>query len=224
MKEKNLEDLKIYLSWLKEMDIKSLYLSTKQKEILSELASKEQLLDKIRVELGECKRCPLSKTRHHIVFGEGPATAQLVLVGEAPGHDEDLKGKPFVGAAGELLTQMLKAIELWRKEVYITNIIKCHPPKNRNPKLDEISTCKPFLEKQLMLIKPKVICTLGTIATHTLLQTDTPISHLRGKIYKWQKSKLIPTFHPAYLLRNPGQKKLAWEDLKLLKTLLENQF
>jgi len=190
-----LEELKIYLSWLKEMGINSVYLLPEQRKMLEKLSSKQQLLQEIKIELGDCKRCELWKTRHKIVFGEGPAEAKVVLVGEAPGHEEDLQGKPFVGAAGELLTKMLKAIGLSREEIYITNVVKC--------------------------IKPSVICTLGSIATHTLLQKDIPISHLRGRVHLWQGIKLIPTFHPAYLLRNPGSKKLAWEDLKLLKKVLE---
>ncbi|MDL1956441.1 MAG: uracil-DNA glycosylase [Candidatus Desulfofervidus auxilii] len=215
-----LEDIKTYLSWLPEISIKYIFLSEKMKDQLEEL--KESSLRKIKEELGECKRCPLWENRHHIVFGEGPANARLVIVGEAPGEEEDLQGKPFVGAAGELLTKMLKAINLSREEVYITNIVKCRPPNNRNPRPKEIEKCKPFLLKQLETIHPKVICTLGSIAAQTLLETKTSISLLRGKIYIWHGIKLIPTFHPAYLLRNPRQKKFVWEDLKLLEKTLKS--
>ncbi|MDL1970802.1 MAG: uracil-DNA glycosylase [Candidatus Desulfofervidaceae bacterium] len=215
-----LEQLKNYLSWLSETGIKEIYLSPEAKGQLEKLRSKKELLQEVCQRLGDCKRCKLYKTRHHIVFGEGPADAKLVLVGEAPGRDEDLQGRPFVGAAGQLLTRMLKSINLSRDEVYITNIIKCRPPNNRNPQPDEIEACKPFLMQQLNVIKPLVICTLGSISTHTLLETKAPISHLRGKVHDWHGIKLIPTFHPAYLLRNPGQKKAAWEDLQLLQKVL----
>jgi len=215
-----LEQLKTYLSWLPEIGIKEVFLSQEAKKQLERLRSKEELLQDVRQGLGDCKRCKLYKTRQHIVFGEGSAEARLVLVGEAPGRDEDLQGRPFVGAAGQLLTRMLKAINLARNEVYITNIIKCRPPNNRNPQPDEIEACKPFLMQQLNVIKPRVICTLGSISTHTLLETKTPISRLRGKVHDWHGMKLIPTFHPAYLLRNPSQKKAAWEDLQLLQKVL----
>jgi len=216
-----LEELKKYLGWLPDLGIKHVILSKKMEEKLKHI--KETELQRIKDELGECHRCPLCENRHHIVFGEGPADACLVIVGEAPGEEEDLQGKPFVGAAGELLTKMLKAIELSREDVYITNIVKCRPPKNRNPHPKEIEKCKPFLLKQLRIIHPKVICTLGSIATQTLLNTKTSISLLRGKIHFWKNIKLIPTFHPAYLLRNPRQKKLVWEDLKLLKGIIEGK-
>lgn len=177
-------------------------------------------LESIRADLGDCTRCKLSKERNHIVFGVGNPDADLVIVGEAPGRDEDLKGEPFVGRAGKLLTDILLAIGLAREEVYICNIIKCRPPKNRNPEPDEIETCEPYLKRQLDAISPKMILTLGKFATQTLLSTDTPISKLRGNFAAYQDIPLLPTYHPAYLLRNPSAKKDVWEDMKKLHTAL----
>ncbi len=216
-----LEEFKKYLEFLPNLGIKEIYLSSQAKEVFAKMRSKKELLEEIRQKLGDCKRCKLYQTRHHIVFGEGNPEAKLVLVGEAPGREEDLQGRPFVGAAGQLLTKMLKAIGLSREEVYICNVIKCRPPGNRNPQPDEIEACLPFLLEQLKVINPKVICTLGSISTRTLLNTNTPISRLRGQVHQWHSIKLVPTFHPAYLLRNPAQKRLAWEDLQLIKKVIE---
>ena len=216
-----LEELKKYLEFLPSLGIKEIYLSLQAKEIFEKMRSKRELLEEIRQKLGECKRCKLYQTRHHIVFGEGNPEAKLVLVGEAPGREEDLQGRPFVGAAGQLLTKMLKAIALSREEVYICNVVKCRPPGNRNPQPDEIEACLPFLLDQLKVINPKVICTLGTISTHALLNTNIAVSKLRGQIHEWHGIKLIPTFHPAYLLRNPAQKRLVWEDLQLIRKVIE---
>lgn len=221
-----LEQFLIYLKWQKEtFGIKEIYLSENTIGMLSTvLNEKELLLEKIREELKDCKGCKLYKERKHLVFGEGSASARLMLIGEAPGHDEDLQGRPFVGAAGHLLDNMLKAINLNREEIYITNIVKCRPPHNRNPEKNEISACKPFLLRQIDVIGPKIICTLGTVATQTILETKTPITKLRGRIYDLSGIKLVPTFHPAYLLRNPYQKKGAWEDLKLIEKLYKESF
>ena len=216
-----LEELKKYFKFLPSLGIKEIYLSLQAKEIFEKMRSKRELLEEIRQKLGECKRCKLYQTRHHIVFGEGNPEAKLVLVGEAPGREEDLQGRPFVGAAGQLLTKMLKAIALSREEVYICNVVKCRPPGNRNPQPDEIEACLPFLLDQLKVINPKVICTLGTISTHALLNTNIAVSKLRGQIHEWHGIKLIPTFHPAYLLRNPAQKRLVWEDLQLIRKVIE---
>ncbi|MEA1936453.1 MAG: uracil-DNA glycosylase, partial [Thermodesulfobacteriota bacterium] len=169
---------------------------------------------------GDCQRCPLHQGRNNLVFGEGDPNANLVFVGEAPGADEDLQGKPFIGRAGQLLTKIIKAMGLTREEVYICNILKCRPPGNRNPKPEEILACEPFLIKQLQAIKPEVICALGTFAAQTLLNTNVPISLLRGKFHSYQGIKFMPTYHPAYLLRNPGAKKQVWEDAQMImKTL-----
>lgn len=171
-------------------------------------------LPAIRDEIGDCRRCKLCSTRKNIVFGTGSPTAQLMFVGEAPGADEDAQGEPFVGRAGQLLTKMIQAMGLSREEVYIANIIKCRPPENRNPQPDEIAACSPFLLKQIEAIRPKVICALGTFSAQTLLETQQKISALRGKFHDYHGVKLLPTFHPAYLLRNPNEKKTVWEDLK----------
>jgi len=174
-------------------------------------------LEEVREELGDCRRCKLHSTRTNIVFGTGTPKARLVFVGEGPGRDEDLQGKPFVGLAGQLLTKIIQAIQLTREEVYIANIIKCRPPGNRNPEPDEIRACEPFLIKQLQAIRPKLICALGTFAAQTLLKTEEKISLLRGRFHQYQGIPLMPTYHPAYLLRNPNFKRDVWEDMKKIK-------
>lgn len=183
--------------------------------------AKRPTLQEIREVLGECTRCKLHPGRKHIVFGAGNPEADLVFIGEGPGADEDEQGEPFVGRAGQLLTRMIEAIGLTREEVYIGNIIKCRPPGNRAPEADEIAACEPFLIGQLKAIQPKIICALGSVAAQTLLKTKEPISKLRGRLFDVQGIPLLPTFHPAYLLRNPHEKKTAWEDLKLLKQTYE---
>jgi uracil-DNA glycosylase len=174
-------------------------------------------LESIRAEMGDCRRCGLHAKRTQIVFGTGTPRAKLVFVGEAPGRDEDLQGAPFVGAAGQLLTKIIQAIQLTREEVYITNIIKCRPPGNRNPAPGEISACEPFLIRQLQTIRPKLICALGTFAAQTLLKTDERISALRGRFHAYQGIPLMPTYHPAFLLRNPERKRDVWEDVKKIR-------
>jgi DNA polymerase len=175
-----------------------------------------ETLDDIAADLGDCRRCRLARERTCIVFGEGDPRAKLVFVGEGPGFEEDRQGKPFVGAAGQLLTRIIEAIKLSRSQVYICNIIKCRPPGNRNPQPDEIKRCAPFLERQIAAIQPDFICALGTFAAQTLLQTATPISRLRGRFHRYKGIKLLPTYHPAYLLRNPDKKRDVWEDMKML--------
>jgi uracil-DNA glycosylase len=174
----------------------------------------------VREELGDCTRCPLHRTRRNLVFGEGSTEAKLVFVGEAPGEEEDNQGRPFVGRAGQLLTKIISAMGLAREEVYICNILKCRPPGNRNPKEDEIATCEPFLVKQLEAINPEIICALGTFAAKTLLRSESPISAIRGKFHDYHGRKLMPTYHPAYLLRNPEAKKLVWEDVQKIMKIL----
>jgi DNA polymerase len=166
-----------------------------------------------------CRQCKLCDGRKTIVFGTGSATADLVVIGEGPGADEDEQGKPFVGRAGQLLTRMLESVQISREETFITNTVKCRPPGNRNPEADELAACAPFLAAQLGVIRPKVILALGSVATQALLKTKEPIGKLRGRIHPYGSAVLIPTFHPAFLLRNPGQeyKRMAWEDLKLAK-------
>jgi uracil-DNA glycosylase len=178
----------------------------------------------IREDIGDCTRCKLHTLgRKQIVFGVGNPEADLMFVGEAPGADEDEQGIPFVGRAGQLLTKIIEAIELRRDDVYIANIIKCRPPQNRNPEPDEVASCEPFLFRQIDVIKPKVIVALGKYAAQTLLRTETPISRLRGRLFDYRGAKLIPTFHPAYLLRNPSSKREVWEDMKLVKGLLKSE-
>ena len=173
-------------------------------------------LVQVREDLGECTRCKLHSHRTQIVFGVGNPNAGLVFVGEAPGADEDAQGEPFVGRAGQLLTKIIEAMGMRREDVYICNIIKCRPPNNRTPEADEIMACQPFLLEQLRAIGPKFICALGGPAAQTLLRTKEPISRLRGKFYDYHGIPLLPTFHPAFLLRNPNEKKTVWEDMKLL--------
>ncbi len=172
-------------------------------------------LASIRAELGECTRCKLSQCRKTIVFGEGNEGAVLVFVGEGPGYEEDQQGKPFVGEAGQLLTDIIvKGMKLKREDVYICNVVKCRPPENRTPEPDEITSCEAFVREQIQAIKPKVIVTLGNVPTHTLLKTKEGITKLRGKWREFDGIPLMPTFHPAYLLRNPKDKGLVWEDIR----------
>ena len=161
-----------------------------------------------------CEKCELSKTRTHVVFGTGNEQADLMFVGEAPGADEDQQGQPFVGRAGQLLTKIIEASGLTRDQVYIANVLKCRPPGNRNPKSSEIESCEPYLIRQVMLIQPKVICALGTFAAQMILRTDAKISNLRGNFHSYHGIKVMPTYHPAYLLRNPGGKRQVWEDIQ----------
>jgi DNA polymerase len=182
---------------------------------------KNEPLNKIREELGDCQRCPLAKTRTNLVFGAGDPNAQLMFVGEAPGRDEDREGIPFVGRAGQLLTKIIQAINMTRNQVYIANILKCRPPNNRNPETEEIEKCYPFLQQQIKVIQPRIICALGAFAAQTLLQTKTPIGRLRGRGHPFNKHSLvIPTYHPAFLLRDPNKKRDVWEDMQLVMKLL----
>jgi len=185
---------------------------------------KKEALEKMREGMLNCKRCKLHETRTNLVFGSGNPDAAIMFVGEAPGRDEDEQGLPFVGRSGKLLTKIIESIGttnttpigLTRDDVYIANILKSRPPENRNPAPDEIAACSPFLFEQIRIIQPKVICSLGTFSAHTLLNTTTPISKLRGKFYPFKGSLLLPTFHPAYLLRNPSKKADVWEDMKMI--------
>lgn len=172
-------------------------------------------LEALREVIGDCRRCKLCEQRTQIVFGTGNPHAELAFVGEGPGYDEDKKGEPFVGRAGQLLTEIItKGMKMRREDVYIANVVKCRPPQNRNPEPDEIAACEPFLRKQLEIVQPRIIIALGAFASQTLLKTKTPISRLRGVWHSYNKMKLMPTLHPAYLLRNPKDKRLVWEDIK----------
>ena len=178
-------------------------------------------LQELRGVIGDCQRCKLAGHRTQIVFGVGDPDADLVFVGEAPGHDEDVAGEPFVGRAGQLLTEIIvKRMKIRRQNVYIANIIKCRPPQNRNPEPDEIAACEPFLKQQLEIVRPKAIVALGSFAAQCLLKTRTPITRLRGVWTNYQGIPLMPTFHPAYLLRNPSDKRLVWNDIKQVMALL----
>jgi DNA polymerase len=168
------------------------------------------------LDLGDCQRCKLARDRKNIVFGAGSSSAKIIFVGEGPGFEEDQQGEPFIGPAGQLLTKIIEAIHLRRDQVYICNIVKCRPPRNRNPQPDEIKTCLQFLDRQIAAIRPGFICALGSVAAQTLLNTDVPISRLRGRFHDYKGIKLLPTYHPAYLLRNPEKKRDVWEDMKML--------
>ena len=188
----------------------------------SSLPSKAERLARLAGEVQRCRRCSLYRTRTHAVVGEGAAEARLVFVGEAPGRDEDLQGRPFIGAAGQLLTKMIEAMGLKRDAVYICNVLKDRPPQNRTPLAEEVEACVPFLEEQLAVIHPKVICVLGAVAAKALLGPHVAITKIRGSVCDYRGIPLVPTFHPAYLLRNPPAKKFAWIDLKKVKQLLEH--
>jgi len=215
-----ISDLKTYLEYLKGMGIVSLPASEMKADEPSQ--STMITLEDVRKELGDCKRCKLHRGRKTIVFGEGNEKATLMLIGEGPGYDEDVQGRPFVGKAGQLLTKIIQSINLSREEVYIANIIKCRPPQNRNPQPDEIQNCHPFLMKQISVIQPKIICALGTFSAQTLLKTGAKITALRGKLYDLEGIKVIPTYHPAFLLRNPEKKREVWEDMKKIAEWINN--
>jgi DNA polymerase len=184
--------------------------------------SQEEALNALRVEIGpDCRLCKLHTLgRKQVVFGVGNPNADLMFVGEAPGADEDIQGEPFVGRAGQLLTKIIEAIGMQRSDVYIANVIKCRPPGNRNPEPDEVERCEPFLFRQIDLVKPKVIVALGKFAAQSLLKTTDPITRIRGREYKFRSAILMPTFHPAYLLRNPSSKREVWEDMKRVRAIL----
>ncbi|MFH1349487.1 MAG: uracil-DNA glycosylase [Pseudomonadota bacterium] len=171
-------------------------------------------LEELRAFIGDCKRCKLSHGRMNLVFGEGSPKARLVFVGEGPGREEDQEGRPFVGEAGKLLTRIINAMGLSRDEVYICNVVKCRPPNNRDPEEDEIKTCIPFLKRQLDLIRPQVICTLGRVAAQGLLEKKVKITQERGRWHRYKDAPVMPTYHPAYLIRNPSAKRPVWEDVQ----------
>jgi len=180
----------------------------------------QETLGAVREWIGDCQRCKLAKGRKNIVFGQGNPRAELMFVGEAPGAEEDEQGLAFVGRAGQLLTKIIEAIGLRREDVFIANVLKCRPPQNRNPEPDEITSCQPFLERQIEVIRPKVIVGLGKFGGQWLLKTAEPISRIRGRVGDYNGIKAIPTYHPAFLLRNPAAKKEVWEDMKVVRELL----
>ena len=177
-------------------------------------------LEAIRADIGDCRRCRLAAKRKTIVFGQGNPNARLMFVGEAPGADEDEQGLAFVGKAGQLLTKIIEAIGLQREDVFIANVLQCRPPENRNPEPDEIIACQPFLEQKIDAIRPRVLVGLGKFGAHWLLKTAEPITRLRGRLGQYKGITVMPTYHPAYLLRNPGAKKDVWEDMKTVRALL----
>ncbi len=200
-----LKSIRSYFEMERESGISEYLFSSKPKDVHLSL---------VKNQVSNCQRCPLGKMRTNSVFGSGNINAKLVFVGEAPGRDEDIQGMPFVGEAGILLTKIIEAMGIKRDDVYICNILKCRPPQNRNPLPEEISICIDYLYAQIDMIKPKIICGLGKFASQTLLGTEAPISKLRGNWREYRGIKFMPTYHPAYLLRNPQDKKLVWEDMK----------
>jgi DNA polymerase len=219
-----LSSLKSYFESRKLSGINCFYLdpadtsgTANHAELQTGVEQKRVRLKEVQEELGDCRRCKLHAKRKNIVFGEGSPAARLMFVGEAPGADEDMQGRPFVGKAGQLLTRIINAIDLERSDVYIANIIKCRPPSNRDPEEDEIQTCIPFLKKQLEIIQPRIICALGRLAAQALLETDRGITELRGRFQMFGDSKVMPIYHPSYLLRNPARKKETWLDMQVVQ-------
>jgi DNA polymerase len=195
---------------------------TAEDQVVPVFASAADALAALKQEIGpDCSRCKLHRLgRRQVVFGVGNPNADLMFVGEGPGADEDIQGEPFVGRAGQLLTKIIEAIDLRREDVYIANVVKCRPPQNRNPEPDEVEQCEPFLFRQIEAIKPKVIVALGKLAAQSLLRTTDPITRIRGREFKYRDAILIPTYHPAYLLRNPASKRDVWDDMKKVRTIL----
>jgi uracil-DNA glycosylase family 4 len=213
-------ELRAWLAWAQQSGLQNLApesrpaTSTNPPEPQTVSSLKLPVLEDVLAELGDCTRCKLHRTRTNIVFGVGNPKARLMFVGEGPGEDEDLQGLPFVGKAGQLLTRMIEAMGLRREDVYICNTVKCRPPNNRNPEPDELAACEPFLKGQLGAVRPEVIVTLGKFAAQSLLRDSTPITRMRGQWREYERIPVMPTFHPAYLLRSPAEKGKVWEDLK----------
>ncbi len=201
---------------------RAVFRSMEYTSMFDNVPSAKESLEEIRRDLGDCERCKLSRHRKNIVFGSGNSHAELMFVGEAPGADEDEQGLPFVGRAGQLLTRIIEAMGLRREEVYICNILKCRPPDNRNPEADEIAACEPFLFRQIESVKPKVICALGAFGAQTLLHTTEAIGRLRGKLIDYRGAVLMATYHPAYLLRNPIEKRKVWDDMKVIRNFIQS--
>jgi uracil-DNA glycosylase len=214
------DDIGNYLSFLKHMGCNGFDCREDMTQLFESwekpFAPEADSLDAIRADINGCLRCKLSRTREKIVFGAGNEHARLIFVGEGPGKEEDLAGEPFVGDAGRLLTKIIEAIQMTRDQVYICNVVKCRPPGNRKPEANEISACSGFLKRQIKVIQPDFICALGTVAAQSLLETDSPISSLRGRFHDYREITLLATYHPAYLLRQPEKKREVWEDMKRL--------
>jgi len=209
-------DFRNYFEYLAGLGLKGWPRVTIKAEEYQPVAVVETLED-IRRDLGDCTRCPLHRGRTHLVFGEGNPRAELMFVGEAPGEDEDRQGRPFVGRSGQLLTDIIvKGLKMRREDVYIANVVKCRPPKNRDPLPEEAQTCLPFLHRQIRAVRPKVICALGKVAANYLLETTEPLSKLRRRFHDLEGIPVMPTYHPSFLLRQPEMKREAWEDVKLI--------
>src|SRR5882672_5605085 len=231
------DQLKAHLEFFEELGIDGVRLEpqwharsepsepTEPSEPIPVFASQADALRAVRDDLGaDCSRCKLHTLgRRQVVFGVGNPEADLMFVGEAPGADEDIQGEPFVGRAGQLLTKIIEAIDLRREDVYIANVIKCRPPGNRNPEPDEVEQCEPFLFRQIDNVKPKVIVALGKFAAQCLLRTNDPITRIRGREFKYRDAILIPTYHPAYLLRTPSAKREVWDDMKRVRAILNHE-
>lgn len=211
-----------YFSYLIDLGEDELYLDEETRDLFFQPNSRtvEVSFDRLHDDVASCDRCSLHDSRTNVVFGVGNPTADLMLIGEAPGRDEDLQGEPFVGAAGKLLDRILKAMDLSREEVFIANLLKCRPPRNRDPLPEEIESCWSFLEKQIERIQPKVICTLGGFASRTLLGMPVPLGRLRGRVHRYKGIHVVPTYHPAALLRHPAWKRPTWEDMQVVMKLL----
>lgn len=211
-----------YFSYLIDLGEDELYLDEETRDLFFQPNSRtvEASFDRLHDDVASCDRCSLHESRTNVVFGVGNPTADLMLIGEAPGRDEDLQGEPFVGAAGKLLDRILKAMDLSREEVFIANLLKCRPPRNRDPLPEEIESCWSFLEKQIERIQPKVICTLGGFASRTLLGMPVPLGRLRGRVHRYKGIHVVPTYHPAALLRHPAWKRPTWEDMQVVMKLL----
>jgi len=218
-----IKGLKVYMAYQSEIGVGGFECSEYEPdgcEMGNTLEEDRLTLENIRERMGECTRCALHENRTQIVFGVGPSDAELMFIGEAPGADEDRQGIPFVGRAGQLLTKIIAAMKYSRQEVYIANVNKCRPPNNRDPRPDEVEACEPFLVQQIQVIKPKAIVALGRWAAQTLLKTKAPIGKLRGEFHDYHGIPLMPTYHPAAILRNPNQKKPVWEDMQKVMKLL----
>ena len=215
--------LREQLDYFRDLGVRELYFSASQPAAPAVVPGAFQDLPSLAAFLKDCPRCKLSRTRTQIVFGQGNPRAELVFVGEAPGREEDEQGLAFVGRAGQLLTKIIEAIGKKRDDVFILNVLKCRPPSNRNPEADEVAACRPFLDEQIRLISPRAIVTLGTFAAQSVLETDEPIGRLRGRWRTVKGIRVMPTFHPAFLLRSPERKKDVWEDMKLVRDYLAEE-
>lgn len=209
-----------YVNYMQQLGVDELPLQVSP-EALAGTSSAQATLEQLEASVRDCTRCSLHQSRTQVVFGTGDPSADLVFVGEAPGEAEDRQGEPFVGPSGQLLTRIIEAIGLRREQVYILNIVKCRPPKNRDPHPDELAACRPILQAQLDCLKPRVVCALGRFAAQALLQTDESISRLRGRFHKLGEIPVMPTYHPAYLLRNPNEKRVVWQDMQAIQKVLD---